>query len=295
MKKIVLFVCLLFVFSRVSAQISLISSITTSNAPDPILPYLTKFHMSGYKYVTVDYANLVIKVYNTNFSLFKTIAFPATVGGVTLNNGNFTVAHLSQQLFDLDSLLEYTMNVYTLGSIIKAKFYVFKENGTQIFFRDSAMTENTIAVHDKAIFNQEQLHFNGTGAVLRLQKTPYASGQGFSPTYLFYSLPGSLPCSDCSSGVVTGKQSIAGSETTNAVFYPNPVTDQLKLKYELPKDYKTADIKIYDLQGKLIETFKVTDTFDFIYLPSDYNNGLYLYSLSVDGKTIKTEKVILNK
>jgi hypothetical protein len=63
----------------------------------------------------------------------------------------------------------------------------------------------------------------------------------------------------------------------------------------LPKGYKTAEINIYDLQGKLIENFKVTDTFDFIYLPSDYNNGMYLYTLMVDGKAIKTEKVILNK
>jgi len=45
----------------------------------------------------------------------------------------------------------------------------------------------------------------------------------------------------------------------------------------------------------MLEEFKITSTFDFIYLPSNYNNGLYFYSLIVDEKLIKTEKIILNK
>jgi tricorn protease-like protein len=69
----------------------------------------------------------------------------------------------------------------------------------------------------------------------------------------------------------------------------------LKLRYSLPKDYKEAEIRIFDMKGSLIETYKITDTFDFIYLPTSYNNGMYLYSLVVDGIVAKTEKVILAK
>jgi hypothetical protein len=111
-----------------------------------------------------------------------------------------------------------------------------------------------------------------------------------------YTLPGTIPCRGCVNGTVTGlAQNPISTDPVNATFYPNPVTENLKLSYKLPKDCKLAQIKIHDLQGKLVEDFKVTDAFDVIYLPSNYNNGLYLYSLIVDGKIIKTEKVLLNK
>lgn len=113
-----------------------------------------------------------------------------------------------------------------------------------------------------------------------------------------YTLPGTLPCVQCNEGgIICGIPALppATANASGAVFYPNPVTDQLKLNYKLPAGCKTASINIYDLQGKLIENFKVTDTFDFIYLPSDYNNGMDHYTLLFDGKAIKTEKVILNK
>jgi hypothetical protein len=294
MMKVIYLTFFFFFIGNVSGQITAVSSFTNPYAfPKP--PHLDKFHISGYKYVSVNLSNLTINVFNTNLTLFKTINIPATVGGVNTSSLNAKIEHLSEKLFDLDSLMEYGMTLYlTSGNNSQARTYVFKENGTQVFFCDSAILEE-LAPGDPTIFNNvSNIYFDGTNTMMRLTRTPYYSG--IIPVFRYFILPGSIPCSQCGGGgIITGKQTIKNPDAANPVFYPNPVTDQLKLKYELPKDYKTADIKIYDLQGKLIETFKVTDTFDFIYLPSDYNNGLYLYSLNVDGKTIKTEKIILNK
>lgn len=116
-----------------------------------------------------------------------------------------------------------------------------------------------------------------------------------------YTLPGTVACVPCgppptTTAITTGaKSELPAKETDEPMFYPNPANDQVKLKYELPKDCKTASIKIQDVQGKLIAEFKVDDTFDFIYLPSAYNSGLYFYSLVIDGKVIKTKKIIINK
>ena len=112
---------------------------------------------------------------------------------------------------------------------------------------------------------------------------------------LFYSLPGSIPCVQCSStGTTVGRPSY-NNPNPDPIFYPNPATSSVKLKYQLPKDYKSAIIKVQDLQGRLVEEYKVTNDFDLIYIPSEFNNGLYFYSLIVDGKLIKTEKIILSK
>ncbi|MES2679617.1 MAG: T9SS type A sorting domain-containing protein [Bacteroidota bacterium] len=282
--KIFLTLSLVLLLAKLDAQI------TYDNAyPAASGILLDKLHVSGYKYVRVSIPNLKIELYNINHSLFKTISIPPQTSQIQ------SVNYVSENLFDTDNLTEYAITTYTYApgqpSSGLYKFYIFKENGTQLFFRDSA----SISLSNSNIFsNVDGIYFDGQNTKMRLQ----IYGPNF-PSQIkteIYTLAGSIPCSECSStGTVSGISSPGNPGQNNPVFYPNPVTDQLKLKYELPKDYKTADIRIHDLQGKLIETFKVTDTFDFIYLPSDYNNGLYLYSLNVDGKTVKTEKIILNK
>lgn len=284
MKKILLF----FLFAAHSGMKAQIAFDYTYNGAYNVS--LNKFHVSGYKYVKVDIPNLKIELYNINNSLFKTVIIPPQSAPIQ------NISYISENLFDLDNQIEFALTTFSSSSAppisLRYKFYVFKENGTQMMFRDSAY----ISLSSSDIFNNtDGVFFNGLNTKMRLSIQSSVAVTGISKTEI-YTLAGSIPCAECSStGTISGISSPGNPGSNNPVFYPNPVTDQLKLKYELPPDHKNAEIKIYDLQGKLIETFKVTNTFDFIYLPSDYNNGLYLYALSVDGKTIKTEKVILNK
>jgi len=271
----------LFSFSKLTAQITFDNAYYNSTGSNL---YLTKLHVSGYKYVNGDLPNMKIYIYNTNHSLFKTISIP------TLPDPPSGLAlFVSENLFDLDNLVEYI--VITYGNN-KYRLYVIKENGTILMQRDSA----TISFSNNStgtLQNRDGIFFDGTNTKMRLDI------QGIVPVKTeIYTLPGTLLCAQCNeNGTVNGMPVLPSGTGNNgtALFYPNPVTDQLKLKYTLPAGYKTAEINIYDLQGKLIENFKVTDTFDFIYLPTDYNNGMYLYTLVVDGKALKTEKVLLNK
>jgi len=286
MKRIVLFIVLLTFASKWTAQI------TFNAAYNSVLELsLDKFHLSGYKYVKRDIANLKIEIYNINHTLFKTINIPPQTAPV------HSIDYVSENLFDTDNLMEYALTTYTSSGgpfgVSRYKFFIYKENGTQMMVRDSAkLTDQSLST----IFeNTEGIFFDGTQTKMRLSIQSPNSFSSFLKTEI-YTLPGSIPCSECSSkGPVSGIATPNNPGENNPVFYPNPVTDQLKLKYDLSKDYKNAEIKIYDLQGKLVETFKVTNTFDFIYLPSDYNNGLYLYQLNVDGNIVKTEKIILNR
>ncbi len=277
MKKIFLLLVLIVCLNSFNAQITLDNTYSGSTNIT-----LVKLHVSGYKYIKWVGGSSTIQLYNVNHSLFKTMTVP------TINPGTQVLSYVSENLFDTDNMVEYVMQTYSNPGY---KVYIFKENGTLLISQDSAV----ISQSNSGVFgNQDGIFFDGLNTKMKL--TLWGGNPAAIVKHQIYTLPGSIPCIECSaSGTVVGISSPGATNPSGAVFYPNPVTDQLKLKYELPKDYNNAEIMIYDLQGKLIETFKVTDTFDFIYLPSDYNNGLYLYSLNVDGKTIKTEKIILNK
>ena len=275
MKKTLLALALSLTFGT-KAQITL--DHTYFNAPPRGINQV-KLTLNGYKYIEFDEEAYTINLYNTNHSLFKAITIP-TVSPYPY------ISYISDNLFDNDSLVEYVIQTFNTDGI-----YIYKENGTLVFHRDSAMMDYGGTV----FYNTEPIIFDGITTKMKLA-IPTSTLYRYNVE--IYDLPGPMPCVDCSGGSVarttTGiKKNTLQSES--AQFYPNPVFDQLKLKYVLPKEAKLALIKITDLQGKLLEEFKVTGSFDYIYLPSNYNNGMYLYSLIVDGKTVKTEKIILNK
>ncbi len=245
--------------------------------------YLTKFHVSGYKFVEVNIPAMNLYVYNMNHSLFRTIPIPPQPYPVT------GVYYLSENLFDLDPAMEFAVNTIDAGTTV-ARLKIYDETGSVVLARDSTFL--SMQASTPIFENSSQIFFDGT--VTRM-KLPI----GYYSTYLYYEyyiLPGSIPCSDCSQGVVTGIA--ANSNDLKAAvpgFYPNPTSGYLKLKYEIPAGTKSASIKVYDMTGKLLQEMDVTNTFDNILLPPEFNNGMYLYSLIVDGVVVKNEKIVLIK
>jgi hypothetical protein len=240
--------------------------------------FIDKFHVSGYKYVQVNYTAKTINLYNLNHTLFKSIVIPGFAG---ISLGVFFV---TENLFDMDPGVEYVTADYSPTN----KLWIVDETGTQIFYRDSGMISTAIG---HSMENNSGIFTDGM-----ITKMMLNIGQGPNLTkHEVYNLPGTIPCGACISGTLSGIMVNPNDPLNDPKIFPNPATDQLKLKYKLPEGSSLAEMKIYDTQGKLVDEFKVTDTFDFIYLPTNYNNGLYLYSLIVDGKVVKTEKIVLNK
>lgn len=273
---------LAFIFSTSAySQITLDATYTNTSADMCI----DKFHVSGYKYIKKDIPNLKLYVFNINHTLFKTINIPAQADPI------IRLDYLSENLFDMDNLMEYALVTYNSGLGLY-KFRIYKETGSIILARDTAGFGSSGGNTSNIFSNQEPIFYDGLNTKLRL--TVYGS---FGPAGKdeIYTLPGSIPCSACTSGTVSGFSTIEGETIEEVSIFPNPVTNQLKLKYKLPSGSHLAEMKIYDTQGKLVDEFKITDHYDFIYLPTNYNNGLYLYSLIVDGKIVKTEKIVLNK
>ena len=76
---------------------------------------------------------------------------------------------------------------------------------------------------------------------------------------------------------------------------PNPLTNATTINIFIPENVKSADLKIQDLNGKLIEKVNIDDrgiqTLNIRL--SDFASGLYTYTLETDGKIVDTKKMII--
>jgi hypothetical protein len=83
-----------------------------------------------------------------------------------------------------------------------------------------------------------------------------------------------------------------------AVLYqniPNPFNQQTSIKYQLPNLYSEASIMIFDLQGKMIKSYPLTQSGSgsLIINGFELHPGMFVYSLLVDGKLVDTKRMIL--
>ncbi|WP_317900131.1 T9SS type A sorting domain-containing protein [Aurantibacillus circumpalustris] len=250
--------------------------------------FLTKLDYGGYVFYSINPATETIDLFDPGSNtLINAIAVP------NFTTADLTEIYLSDNLFDTDNLIEFLLFRVRPNNTLDLEIY--NELGTLIFSATNCAALNYISgsMHIPVFRNDNMIFFDGMSAKMRVAKviSPYVY------TYEVYYLPGSLPCIECSPGGVTvGNKSnkISKSEVN---FFPNPVKDEerLKLNYSIPATTKNARVKIYDMNGKLMDDLRISSGSDYILLPSSYDNGLYLYSLEIDGKVIKNEKIILDK
>ncbi len=71
--------------------------------------------------------------------------------------------------------------------------------------------------------------------------------------------------------------------------YPNPVTNISKLNFE--NNNKTAEIKIFDATGRLIEKSITTNNFYEI-TTDNFNKGIYIFTINIDNRIINGKFLI---
>ncbi len=75
---------------------------------------------------------------------------------------------------------------------------------------------------------------------------------------------------------------------------PNPFQDETQIKYELPNFSANSSIIIFDLNGKLIKEYSLTNKSGTVIVKSsDIGKGLFLYSLVSDGNELITKKMLV--
>jgi subtilisin family serine protease len=95
-------------------------------------------------------------------------------------------------------------------------------------------------------------------------------------------------------GCTTGVYSPSGQ--TELRIYPNPFNEQTTISYDLSGfgNYSSAQLKVYDVVGKLVRTIALNDkTSRVTFNKEQLQNGSYFCNLLIDGKIIKSDKLLV--
>jgi hypothetical protein len=78
---------------------------------------------------------------------------------------------------------------------------------------------------------------------------------------------------------------------------PNPFAEQTTINYILPDNTNKAQMLFYNLQGKLIQSVELVQKGkgQLNVFASDLSNGIYTYTLVVDGRVIDSKKMVKSK
>lgn len=103
-------------------------------------------------------------------------------------------------------------------------------------------------------------------------------------------------------------QKLAGTTGINTTGYsgtefqmgqnePNPFSHETVVKYTLPQTVGSAYMAVYDLTGKQITTFPLTQKgSSFISISSEkLSAGIYIYSIVADGKIMDSKRMIVSE
>ncbi len=94
------------------------------------------------------------------------------------------------------------------------------------------------------------------------------------------------------------RKNLTGNQTSgNFVLeqnIPNPFSGQTSVKFKLPAGSNQAEIAVFDLNGRLIKSYPVSQNAgEVIIQSSEIGQGLFLYSLIINGAEILTKKMIV--
>ena len=76
---------------------------------------------------------------------------------------------------------------------------------------------------------------------------------------------------------------------------PNPFSSETVIKYTLPQQANTANLIVYDLTGKQVAFFPVTEKgASSITITSEkLAAGIYIYSIVADGKIVDSKRMVV--
>jgi trimeric autotransporter adhesin len=76
---------------------------------------------------------------------------------------------------------------------------------------------------------------------------------------------------------------------------PNPFTHETLIRYVLPQQTGTAFMNVYDLSGKQVKTFSLTEkgAASIVMTSDKLAAGIYIYSIIADGKVMDSKRMIV--
>ncbi len=135
-----------------------------------------------------------------------------------------------------------------------------------------------------------------TEALKEQQQT--IADQGKKITEIETSLRNSLATSNSSNAAVLNN-AISNDNKVAKVYQntPNPFSQSTTIAYYLPTTSGNSSIIVFDLSGKLLKTIPLTQKGEgsIIINGNEFQSGMYVYSLVIDGQEIESKRMILTQ
>ena len=91
-------------------------------------------------------------------------------------------------------------------------------------------------------------------------------------------------------------QSIVAKQNVLYQNTPNPFKELTTIRFSLADDVQNASICIFDMRGKMLKRFPVSSGMESIAVAGyELGEGMFLYSLIVNGQEIDTKKMVISK
>lgn len=74
--------------------------------------------------------------------------------------------------------------------------------------------------------------------------------------------------------------------------FPNPFSGQTTLEYELKEGFKDAQVNVFNATGQLVESYQLQNPIGMLNIGQQFNNGLYLINLQVDGQLLQSLRMV---
>jgi hypothetical protein len=242
---------------------------------------LVNLSASGYKYAINDSSTLTL--YNLNHTVFQTIAIPP-IGYTLVCYNCLFIYYISEALFDTNpSNIEYLLYFDDNQSPPVFHIRIYDQSGNTLFSKDSVSG----GVDANYISYQDFISYTSSGVKMILNNQ-YTGGN------TVYSLPGTLPCNDCTGGQVTALKTNSNTPNVGISNYPNPASNQTTVQYTLPQGITTAELVFYSIQGVEVKRFQVTNAFnDVLISTADLEAGTYYYQIQAANGYSAGKKMIV--
>jgi len=220
--------------------------------------YASKLSTGDVKYGGYFPAANAFRIYNANHSLYRQVALPA---GLTFGSYDDNPL-LSDRLFNTNTTdLEFVIvGTTTTGT---QQTFILSESGTTVFTVDSCSSVT--------VFNTP------TGAKLRASGYKAAVGTNLAtPTTRIFALPGTYT-------TLLAVKATPAEQDVAASPYPNPSSGTVRLPYLL-KAGQTATLRVSDVTGRTVATYKVDNTFNHLLFDTHaLSAGVYFYRVGNSG------------
>ncbi|MBI9032852.1 MAG: T9SS type A sorting domain-containing protein [Bacteroidales bacterium] len=238
MKKAIVFFGFLFLVLSLKAQVELVHSF------DESVGYV--YFEDELGFYSYNYSDDELIIFNPDYTQYKSIVL-----GVPLGYEVYAILHMSDKLFNLDEYIEYVLVIW--DGIDDYSMKLYNENQEMLFDFGGQYYSWIISSNDNTCLHVREMNYDENLQI-----------------YLYndqiYSVPGSLPMDvNESNNMDLGKP------------YPNPSSKVINIPISNETGSST-NLKIYNINGQLIEQKQIAPEFDCFRLNVDsYQRGVYLY------------------